>query len=65
MSREEPDPIVARNVRRLVGLSVLRRLGRMAQTERATEADNARWAQRLLWFFAALAALLAGLMLLR
>jgi len=52
-------------VRRLVGLNVLRRLNQMLQVQRATEAANARWVQRWLWFFAALMALLVALMLRR
>lgn len=68
MSAEDPHTqrdTVGRNVRRLVGLNVLRRLNQMLQVQRATEAANARWVQRWLWFFAALMALLVALMLRR
>ncbi|MGE5466943.1 MAG: hypothetical protein ACM3Y9_05905 [Ignavibacteria bacterium] len=52
------DPRIEEAVRRSVALAALRRLGRMANAERAQDAEQARWATRLSWTFAA-AALLA------
>lgn len=53
MSREYVDSMV----RRRIGLDALRRLRRMVDAERASEAANARWAGRLAAVFIFLLAL--------
>lgn len=41
------DEYVDRMVRRRIGLVALRRLRRLVDAERARDADNARWARRI------------------
>ena len=53
---------MAANIRRTVGIAVLRRLRLIAEADARNEARNARWARRLGWVFA-LAATLAVLWL--
>jgi hypothetical protein len=48
---------VERAVRRRVGLEALRRLRRLVDADRESEADNARWSRRLLPVFVMLAGL--------
>jgi hypothetical protein len=46
------DPEIERNVRRSVGIAVLRRLRRMVDVEVEREAKNSALATRLAWAFA-------------
>ncbi len=43
----DDDPVVAHGVRRTVGIATLRRLHRMIDDEKHTEATDARFARRL------------------